>query len=215
MKRFKEEVRRGAEVTATMWTPGFGSSSHLYERARLRLEMTPATYRKEGLDMDIVYDVFFTPVGWALIASTRKGLCGVRLGASATALVAGLRAEYRHTRVRRDARLLRIARERVRGLLDGTVRDARLPIDVKATAFQARVWAALRAIPRGETRSYAEIARAIGRPRAVRAVARACASNPVALVVPCHRVIASDGGLAGYRWGVDRKRALLDRERRP
>lgn len=163
--------------------------------------------------MTIAWDVVDCLLGKALIAATPLGLCCVRFGSSERELVDGLREEYSRATLRRDAGLLRFAREGLARVLAGRAADPLLPLDVRATAFQARVWAALRAIPAGETRTYSEIARALGRPRAARAVARACASNPVAVLIPCHRVVPARGGVGGYRWGAERKRRLLDVER--
>lgn len=212
-ERFRDRAPRDG-VTRAMLDAGFGSSSRLYERARGQLGMTPAACGKGGEGMDVAFDVFRGPRGRVLIAATPSGLCAVALGDSARGLEIDLRRRFPRARIRRDARLLRFSRARLAKLLDGRARDAGLPLDVRATAFQVRVWAALRAIPAGKTRTYAEIARAVGRPRAVRAVARACASNPVAIVVPCHRVVGADGSLRGYRWGAERKAELLAREAR-
>lgn len=202
--RFRAAARDG--VTAALYTAGFGSSSRLYERASAHLGMTPATYAKGAPGMGIAYDVMQSPVGRLLIAATTRGICAVSFGP-----VSDLRRQFPKARIRRDPRLLRFARARIRALFDGA-RDAHLPLDIRGTAFQARVWESLRAIPWGQTRSYAEVARAIGRPRAVRAVAQACGANPVAILVPCHRVIGSDGSLTGYGGGLPRKRRLLEME---
>lgn len=211
-ERFRARASSG--VTPALLHAGFGSPSRLYESARARLGMTPATYSKEGAGMDIAYDLVKSPLGWALVAATPLGICAVSLGDSARPLEAELRRRFPRARIRREPALLRFARARLLGLLEGSARDPLLPLDVRATAFQARVWTSLRSIPCGRTRTYADLARSVGRPGAVRAVARACASNPVALVIPCHRVVGSDGALRGYRWGVRRKKALLALERR-
>lgn len=163
--------------------------------------------------MSIAYSLMDRPLGRALIAATPAGICAVELGDSDRALVTSLRARFPRARIRRDPGLLRHAAACLRNVFRGTPTDRSVPLDVRATAFQARVWAELRSIPSGATRSYGEIARSIGRPGTARAVARACASNPVAVLIPCHRAVASDGGLSGYRWGVGRKKALLARER--
>jgi AraC family transcriptional regulator of adaptative response/methylated-DNA-[protein]-cysteine methyltransferase len=191
---------------------GFGSSSRLYEDAQGRLGMTPATYRRGGRGMRIGYTIVDGPLGRLLVAATERGVAAVSLGDDDGALEMTLRAEYPEAEVHRDDTGLRSWVARVLAELAGSERREDLPLDVQATAFQHRVWQELRAIPRGQTRSYSEIARRLGRPSASRAVARACASNRVALVVPCHRVVEAGGGLGGYRWGVQRKRALLARE---
>jgi AraC family transcriptional regulator of adaptative response/methylated-DNA-[protein]-cysteine methyltransferase len=212
---FKGRLRKGDSVTGALYDVGFGSSSRLYEDVQGRLGMTPATYRRGGRGMAIGYTVVPSPLGSLLVAATARGVAAVSLGDSEAGLEAGLRAEYPQAEIARDDGGL----ERWVGLvlahISGRAPRADLPLDVQATAFQHRVWQELRAIPRGETRSYSEVARRIGSPTASRAVARACASNRVALVVPCHRVVEAGGGLGGYRWGVDRKRALLDAESQP
>jgi AraC family transcriptional regulator of adaptative response/methylated-DNA-[protein]-cysteine methyltransferase len=210
-RRLKRQLRSGRGVSAALFEAGFGSTSRVYERADTRLGMTPATYGKGGKGMEIIYAVVPAVGGSALVGWTARGVCAVTLGADRDALVAELRKEYPGATFRaatagqrRDAeRLIERARHGGAGSL---------AIDVEGTAFQWRVWQALREIPAGETRSYSEIAGAVGRPRAVRAVASACASNRVALVIPCHRAVRADGGLGGYRWGLARKRALLEAE---
>jgi len=207
LDRFKERAGRG--VASALYAAGYGSSSRLYERARSRLGMTPATFSRGGSGMAIAYDLMDSPLGRALIAATPQGLCAVEFADTDAALVKGLRARFPKAVTRRDPALLRLAGGRLRAILGGTPADPAIPLDVRATAFQARVWAELRAIPAGSTRSYGEIARRLGRPGSARAVARACASNPVAVLIPCHRAVSADGTLAGYRWGVGRKKALL------
>lgn len=205
-------AREESDVTRALYAAGFGSARHLYEQSRRQLGMTPATRLRRGVHMDIAYDLVDGPLGRTLLAATPLGICAVEMGDSDRALVASLLDRFRRATIRRDPALLRFARARLKQAL--SPRSALLPLDVQATAFQARVWESLRAIPAGETRTYKEIARSIGRPRATRAVARACASNPVALLVPCHRVVGSDGALRGYRWGLERKRKALALERR-
>jgi AraC family transcriptional regulator of adaptative response/methylated-DNA-[protein]-cysteine methyltransferase len=211
-ERFRGRARETGGVSGALYGAGFGSPSRLYERSRSRLGMTPATYRNGGAGMDIVYDIIDCPLGRALLAATPEGICAVSFGNSDRPLAADLRARHPRASIRRDARLLRRAGGGLRRVFAGA--DADLPLDVRATAFQARVWRELRAIPAGSTRSYGEIARRIGRPGSARAVGRACGSNPVALLIPCHRAVGSDGALTGYRWGTDRKKTLLAMERR-
>jgi AraC family transcriptional regulator of adaptative response/methylated-DNA-[protein]-cysteine methyltransferase len=212
-ERFKGRTADGAGVAAALHTAGFGSPSRLYERSGSRLGMTPATLGKGGAGMSIVYTLMGSPLGRVLLAATPVGLCAVEIGDSDRVLVRRLHARYPRARILRKPGLLRAAALELRRIFQGKIPDPSLPLDVRATAFQARVWRVLRSIPPGRTRSYGQIARRIGRPGSARAVARACASNPVALVIPCHRAIAATGGLAGYRWGAGRKRALLARER--
>jgi AraC family transcriptional regulator of adaptative response/methylated-DNA-[protein]-cysteine methyltransferase len=211
--RFGRRIRAGARVAIALYASGFGSSRGLYERSFSQLGMTPAALAKKGIGMSIAYDVLDCPLGKALIAATPLGICAVEFGSRVGELSAALRGRFPGASITRAPDLLRFARESLRKLFSGGARNLELPLDIRATAFQARVWETLRAIPYGETRTYTQVARAVGRPGAARAVARACASNPVALVIPCHRVIGGDGGLRGYRWGVARKKALLEIER--
>jgi AraC family transcriptional regulator of adaptative response/methylated-DNA-[protein]-cysteine methyltransferase len=210
---FKSRVKKGESVTSALYEAGYGSSSRLYENAGGRLGMTPAAYRRGGRGVSINYTIAGCPLGRLLVAATEKGVCSVRLGDSDKELEAALRTEYSEAEINRDDKTLG---EWVGALVDhlqGKHPRLDLPLDVQATAFQWSVWQKLKEIPYGCTRSYSEVARAIGRPSAVRAVARACATNPVALVIPCHRVVREDQSLGGYRWGIERKRALLERER--
>lgn len=211
-ERFRREGKKG--VAPALYGAGFGSPSRLYERARARLGMTPATALNGGARMTIAYDIVDCPLGRALLAATPRGICAVEFGDSDRTLAAGLSARYPRASIRRDPGLLRRAGAHLRRIFGGKPADPSIPLDVRATAFQARVWEELRAIPAGATRSYSEIARRIGRPGAARAVARACASNSIALLIPCHRAVGADGALSGYRWGVARKQELLTRERR-
>lgn len=213
LERAKGHLRAGAGVTTALFDAGYGSVRAFYEEAREGLGMQPSTYRRGGAEQRISFTTVDSRLGRLLVATTDEGVCAVRFGDD-SALAAGLAAEFPAAEIRRDDAGLGPLAARVVAAMDGAVDDLDLPLDVRATAFQLRVWKALRAIPRGQTRSYAEVARAIERPTAYRAVAGACAANPVAVLVPCHRVIGSDGSLSGYRWGTDVKRALLDAERR-
>lgn len=212
IQHFKIQVRKGDSVTSAIYEAGYGSSRSLYERAPLQLGMTPATYRRGGLGMRIDYTITECSLGQLLVASTARGVCTVRLGDSATELEAAFLKEYSAADIRRDSTALRGVVNLLLNYLAGQHPDLDLPLDVQTTAFQWRVWKELRRIPYGSTRSYSEIAKAIGHPKAARAVARACAANPVALLIPCHRVIQADRSLGGYRWGLKRKRALLAQE---
>ena len=210
--QFKARVKKGATVTGAMYDAGYGSSSRLYERAPARLGMTPAEYRRGGKGVRIKYTIAGSPLGRLLVAGTEKGVCSVRLGDSDAVLETNLLSEYPSADVSRDDEALGDWVTQLLSHLEGKRPHLDLPLDVQATVFQWSVWEKLREIPYGSTRSYGDIARAIGRPTATRAVARACATNPVALVIPCHRVVREDKSLGGYRWGIERKRALLERE---
>lgn len=199
-------------MTTALYDAGFGSSSRLYERAPSHLGMTPATYRQGGEGMRVNYTTVDSPLGRLLVAATDRGISALYLGESDARLEAALRTEYPRAERRRDRNGLEGTVTKILEHLRGREPNLDLPTDVQATAFQRRVWEELRRIPYGSTRTYSQVASAIGQPAAVRAVARACATNPVSVVVPCHRVVRSDGKLAGYRWGVERKRALLEHE---
>jgi AraC family transcriptional regulator of adaptative response/methylated-DNA-[protein]-cysteine methyltransferase len=207
----KRELRR-TSVTDAIYAAGFGSSSRVYEEAPAELGMTPGAYRRGGRGERIAFGTAVTPVGVVLAAATSRGLCKVALGDDAAKLEEALKAEFPGAEIVRDRNRVSAALSALREAAAGRAGRTPLPIDVAATAFQRRVWRALQAIPAGQTRTYAEVARSIGRPTAARAVARACASNPVALVVPCHRVVPAAGGAGGYRWGSERKEKLLARE---
>jgi AraC family transcriptional regulator, regulatory protein of adaptative response / methylated-DNA-[protein]-cysteine methyltransferase len=211
--RFKAGLRQRGRVSPALYEAGYGSPSRVYERADAQLGMTPATYSRGAVGTSIVYTVVPCPLGRLLVATTERGICRIGLGSDGATLEAGLRAEFPAADLRRDAGALARSVEQILRYLDGRLEHLDLPLDVRATAFQRRVWEALRKIPYGATRSYSEVARSMGRPQASRAVARACATNPAALLIPCHRVVRADGDLGGYRWGLGRKQALLERER--
>ena len=212
LERFKRQLHERKRVSPATYAAGYGSSSRVYERAGAQLGMTPATYARGGRGARIAFTVVPCPLGRLLVAATERGICRIGLGAGAEELAAGLRAEFPAAEIRRDRGPLGRWVGAILRHLEGRSPHLDLPLDVRATAFQRAVWEALRKITYGSTRSYAQIARVIGRPRATRAVARACATNPTAIVIPCHRVVRQDGGLGGYRWGIARKRALLERE---
>jgi AraC family transcriptional regulator, regulatory protein of adaptative response / methylated-DNA-[protein]-cysteine methyltransferase len=214
MQQVKRGLRKGDDVTTALYDAGFGSPSRLYEKTGQHLGMTPGTYRRGGAGIAIQYAIVLSPLGRLLVAATERGLCSVRFGENAAELERELREEFSAAEIRRDDAALQPFLQPLAASLRGESVTMDLPLDVRATAFQKRVWDALREIPAGETRSYSDVARVIGDPKAVRAVATACASNPVALAVPCHRVVRSDGELAGYRWGIERKRKLLEQEQR-
>ena len=214
VRRFKQELRSGKNVAAALYETGYGSSSRVYERSNAQLGMTPATYQRGGKGMKIGYTVAESPIGKVLVGATERGVSAVYLGESEKALVKELRGEYPRAEISAGSEPFSAWVQAIVAHLEGKQPRLDLPLDVQATAFQRRVWQELQRIPYGATRSYREIARALGKPRAVRAVARACATNPVSVVVPCHRVIRADGSLAGYRWGIERKKNLLAREGR-
>jgi AraC family transcriptional regulator of adaptative response/methylated-DNA-[protein]-cysteine methyltransferase len=214
MGRFKQALKGKESITRITYDAGYGSASRLYERTPGYLGMTPGAYRRDGAGATIRYASAPSPLGRLLVAATELGICAVKLGDRERPLLAALRREYRAAEIRPDASALRGEIAALVRLAQGGTPRVDLPLDVRATAFQWKVWRALRAIPRGETRSYRDIARSIGAPRAARAVGRACATNPVAVLIPCHRAVRADGGLGGYAYGLGRKRALLDLERR-
>jgi AraC family transcriptional regulator of adaptative response/methylated-DNA-[protein]-cysteine methyltransferase len=212
-QRFRQELRAGRDVTDALYEAGYGSPSRIYEASPTG-GMSPALYRRGGEGTSIGFVSTRCALGWLLVAATDKGVCAVKLGDSAADLEDELRREYPRATFNADTI---VPPEWVHAVLDHltTVTPGpALPLDVRGTAFQWRVWRALQQIAPGETRSYSDVARAIGKPAAVRAVARACATNPVCLVIPCHRVVAKDGGLGGYRWGTTRKARLLKNERK-
>jgi AraC family transcriptional regulator, regulatory protein of adaptative response / methylated-DNA-[protein]-cysteine methyltransferase len=214
LRRLKHRLRKEEDVTTAMYASGYGSSSRLYERSNTQLGMTPATYGRGGRGMEIRYTVSPSPIGRILVAGTDRGVSAIYMGRSDVELTATLRREYPEAQISRNPESVsRWVRQIVRHLA-GRHPELDLPLDIQGTAFQRRVWEALRRIPYGETRSYTDVARQLGQPKARRAVARACATNPVSLVIPCHRVIRGDGGLGGYGGGIERKQALLETERR-
>ena len=212
--RFRRELRAGHDVTAAMYEAGYGSPSRVYEASPTGRGMQPATYRRGGAGAEVGFTAVPCELGWLLVAATATGVCAVKLGDSAAALEADLRREFPAATVVANRQVRGDWVRAIAGSINGSRRDLDLPLDIRGTAFQWRVWRALQAIPAGETRSYSDVAAAIGNATAVRAVARACATNPVCLVVPCHRVVGKDGGLSGYRWGAARKQRLLNREKK-
>jgi len=203
-------------VADAMYDAGYGSSRALYEKSSAHLGMTPATYGRGGRGMRIIYTIAASPLGRLLVAATERGICSVTLGDSDAELTRALFAEYPEASIDSQETSinssLNLWLQHVLDSFSGHPRQIDLPMDLQATAFQWRVWEELQRIPFGSTRSYQEIAKAIGRPNAVRAVARACASNRLALIIPCHRVIREDKNLGGYRWGLERKKRLLESE---
>ena len=211
--RLKEGLVKGHAVTDAIYEAGYSSSSRLYERSGGELGMTPSSYRKGGKGERIDFALADSPLGRMLVASTEKGICAITFGDSDAALEDGLRTEFPAADCHSNAERLSAAVTAMVEHLKGKTRQFPLPLDIRATAFQRVVWKALQAVPYGATASYADIARAIGKPEAVRAVAGACAKNRIAVAIPCHRIVHKDGSISGYRWGVDRKKQLLEHEK--
>lgn len=212
-ERLRERLADGASVTEAIVDAGYGSTSRVYEKSARPLGMTPRRYRAGGADTDIRFAIAQCALGALLVAASPQGVCAIALGDDADALARDLQDRFPQARLSGDdADFARVVAQVV-GFVEAPRIGLALPLDLRGTAFQQRVWAALRAIPPGQTLSYTELAQRIGAPAAVRAVASACAANTLAVAVPCHRVVRTDGSLSGYRWGVARKRALLDRER--
>ena len=218
VRRLKRDLRQAENVAGAVYEAGFGSSSRVYERADTRLGMTPNQYRRGGSGVAIHYALAGSPVGLMMIGATDRGICSVQFGESRDALLESLRREYPAAEIApmKDPPdpEFRKWMEALTAHLSGNQPRLDLPLDIRATAFQMRVWNYLQSIPYGEVQSYGEVAAGIGQPAATRAVARACATNPVAIAIPCHRVIRGTGELGGYRWGMARKRGLIDLERR-
>jgi AraC family transcriptional regulator of adaptative response/methylated-DNA-[protein]-cysteine methyltransferase len=218
LRSLKRSLREGGEVLEAVFAAGFGSSSRVYERVDTRLGMTPSEYRKRGASIEITHATVETSLGLLMIGATDRGLCFVQFGEDMDTLEAELRREYPKAAITAMREPKPEPFREWIAALEGHLRGSRpgleLPLDLRATAFQMKVWRYLQSIPYGETRSYAQVAAGISAPKSARAVARACASNRVALVIPCHRVIRGTGETSGYRWGVERKEALLEAEGR-
>jgi AraC family transcriptional regulator, regulatory protein of adaptative response / methylated-DNA-[protein]-cysteine methyltransferase len=208
----KNALRDGRTVSSATYEAGFASGRRVYETADEALGMTPGAYRRRGTGIAIHYTAVPTSLGLLLVAVTERGVCGVSLGDDEASLVAALRNEFPAAELVRASDAQDRLVDAVVAHVEGKASADELPLDVKATAFQWQVWRALQRIPEGATRSYQAIAEELGRPTAARAVARACASNRIAILIPCHRVVRGDGALGGYRWGIARKAALLARE---
>ena len=209
---FKAKLREGETVTNALYDAGLNSSRRLYEQAADELGMTPATYGRHGRGARIVFTTTKCSLGQLLVATTERGLCAVKIGDSDAELEQQLRNEFFAAEIDRADSTLNGTVKDVLGLIENKAPHPDLPLDIRATAFQRQVWEQLRSIPYGKTVSYGDVAKALGNPGAVRAVGRACGSNPVALVIPCHRVVREDQSLGGYRWGLERKKKILDHE---
>jgi AraC family transcriptional regulator of adaptative response/methylated-DNA-[protein]-cysteine methyltransferase len=211
-KKVRDGLRQGGSVTQAIYDAGYNSGSRFYEKSKSLLGMTPTRYRAGGADEEIRFAIAETSLGALLVAASEKGVCAILMGDSPEKLLQDLQDRFTRARlVGGDAKFEKLV-AKVVGLVERPRKDLDLPLDIRGTAFQQRVWKALTTIPAGETASYADIARKIGKPSAVRAVAQACAANSLAIAIPCHRVVKTDGGLSGYRWGVARKQELLARE---
>ncbi len=213
LRQVKQNLQTGHSVTTALYAAGYGSSSRLYERTATQLGMTPDKYRRGAVAAFIRYTIANSPLGRMLIAATDKGICAIQFADSDEQLQQGLMREFPFATRRRDDLAMEEWKVNLFRLMDGRDASPSLPLDIRATAFQRQVWEALQRIPRGETRSYSAIAKKIGMPKATRAVARACATNPVAVAIPCHRVVRQDGESGGYRWGIERKERLLALEK--
>jgi AraC family transcriptional regulator, regulatory protein of adaptative response / methylated-DNA-[protein]-cysteine methyltransferase len=212
LRQVKQNLQAGHDVTTSLYAAGYGSSSRLYERTATQLGMTPEKYRRGAVAAVVRYTIAPSPLGRMLIAATDKGICAIQFADSDQELQQGLMREFPFAARKRDDGALAEWTVNLARLMKGQEAHPSLPLDIRATAFQRRVWEYLQKIPRGETRSYSAVAKKIGMPKATRAVARACATNPVAVAIPCHRVVREDGELGGYRWGMERKERLLEME---
>jgi AraC family transcriptional regulator of adaptative response/methylated-DNA-[protein]-cysteine methyltransferase len=214
LRQLKRNLQAGDNVTRAMYDAGYGSSSRLYEKTASQLGMTPDKYRRGAIAASIRYACADSPLGRMLIAATDRGVCSIQFARSDGELLEGLKREFPFAVRKLDDGGLQAWIEAVLAKMTGRELNAALPLDIRATAFQRRVWTYLQSIPFGATQSYKQVAEGIGQPSASRAVARACATNPVAVAIPCHRVVREDGNISGYRWGADRKKALLAIEQR-
>jgi AraC family transcriptional regulator of adaptative response/methylated-DNA-[protein]-cysteine methyltransferase len=212
LRHLKRNLQAGDSVTRAMYDAGYGSSSRLYERTASQLGMTPDKYRRGAIAAAIRYTCADSPLGRVLIAATERGICAIQFGRTDGELLEGLKREFPFATRKPDMGGLKSWVHTLVSNLRGRKLDEALPLDIRATAFQRRVWTYLQSIPFGTTQSYSQVAKGIGEPRATRAVARACATNPVAIAIPCHRVVREDGSMGGYRWGMERKQALLEME---
>ncbi|BAZ52783.1 methylated-DNA--protein-cysteine methyltransferase [Nostoc sp. NIES-4103] len=211
-KRIREELQQGSSVTEAIYNAGFETSSSFYEKSTMMLGMTPSKYQQGADGIEIRFAVKRSWLGWVLVAATTKGICAIHLGDTEEVLIEQLQNQFPNAQLSESDSTFEDWIEQVIAFIEMPQQGLNLPLDIQGTAFQQRVWRTLQDIPPGSTASYAQIAQQIGNPKAVRAVARACATNQLAIAIPCHRVVGSDNTLKGYRWGCDRKRALLERE---
>jgi len=214
LRLLKRNLQAGDSVTRAMYDAGYGSSSRLYEKTASQLGMTPDKYRRGAIAAAIRYTCADSPLGRMLIAATERGICAIQFARSDGELIEGLKREFPFAARKVDEGGLKSWVNALLNSMRGRKLNSSLPLDIRATAFQRRVWTYLQSIPFGATKSYSQVAKGIGQPQACRAVARACATNPVAVAIPCHRVVREDGSMGGYRWGMERKKALLEMEQR-
>jgi len=214
LRMLRRNLQAGDSVTRAMYDAGYGSSSRLYEKTASQLGMTPDKYRRGAIAATIRYTCVDSPLGRMLIAATDRGICAIQFARTDAELIEGLKHEFPFAVRKADVGGLHAWAAALLNHMRGKDLNSALPLDIRATAFQRRVWTYLQSIPFGKTKSYGEVAEGIGRPTAVRAVARACATNPVAVEIPCHRVVREDGSMGGYRWGIERKKVLLEMEGR-
>ncbi|MGL5940973.1 MAG: bifunctional DNA-binding transcriptional regulator/O6-methylguanine-DNA methyltransferase Ada [Waterburya sp.] len=212
LARFKLELTQEDNVAQAVYQAGYNSSSSLYENISSKLGMTPKVYQQQGKTIQITYTIVNGTLGYLLVATTDKGICSVKLGDRSKTLIQSLTEEFKQATIVRDDQSHQNWIKKILNLITGTESDPDLPLDIRGTAFQQQVWQALQKIPYGETRTYTEIAQNLGKPKAVRAIGNACGANPVALIIPCHRVTRNDGSLGGYRWGIERKQTLIEQE---
>jgi AraC family transcriptional regulator, regulatory protein of adaptative response / methylated-DNA-[protein]-cysteine methyltransferase len=212
LARFKLELTQEDNVAQAVYQAGYNSSSSLYENISSKLGMTPKIYQQQGKTIQITYTVVDCSLGYLLVATTDKGICSVKLGDRPKELIKILTDEFQQATIIRDDQNHQDWIKKILNLITGTESDPDLPLDIRGTAFQQQVWQALQKIPYGAIRTYTDIAQDLGKPKAVRAIANACGANPVALIIPCHRVVRNDGSLGGYRWGIERKQKLIEQE---
>ena len=212
VERVRGNLQQGSTITEAIYDAGYEAGSRFYETSTASLGMNPSIYQHGGRGVSIRYSIVQSYLGWVLVGATEKGICKIDFGNTPEILQSNLRADFPQAEVHDNDPTFDAIVAKVLALLEAPGQGLELPLDIQGTAFQRRVWLALQDIPSGSTASYAEIAARIGNPKAARAVAQACASNHLAVAVPCHRVVCSNGDLGGYRWGIDRKRAILERE---
>ena len=212
LARFKLQLKQEANITKAIYQAGYNSSSSLYEKISSKLGMTPKIYQQHGNKTKIIYTIISCNLGYLLVATTDKGICAIKLGDRPEELVKTLTEEFKQATIIRDDQTHKDWIEKILNFIAGKESDPDLPLDIRGTVFQQQVWQALQNIPYGETRTYREIARDLGKPQATRAIGNACGANPIALIIPCHRVVRSDGSLGGYRWGIERKQKLIEGE---